>query len=139
MWNGLCPGQARISVPDVWQLRMAAETNRPPLFDQWRETKMSTTAPAKAAAQRIIVLCFPNLSFDILSRPGTGGTRRRTKTRTRITAMVNGRAILLEFDHYNPCVWRYRRVPRQPFGRKTPKRHVNVQPPGPSGRSALLG
>jgi hypothetical protein len=57
---------------------------------------MSTTAPTKATARSIIVVRFPNLSFDILNRQGTGGTRSRTKTRTAIKAIVNGRAILLD-------------------------------------------
>jgi len=71
---------------------------------------MSTTAPAKATAQSIIVLRFPNLSFDILSKPGTGGIRRRTKTRTTIRAMVNGRAIALEFYHHSPGTWGFRKL-----------------------------
>ena len=82
---------------------------------------MSTTAPAKATAQSIIVLRFPNLSFDILSKPGTGGTRRRTKTRTTIRAMVNGRAIALEFYHHSPGTWGFRKQ----TARKFDWRHVS--------------
>ena len=78
---------------------------------------MSTTAPAKATAQSIIVLRFPNLSFDILSKPGTGGTRRRTKTRTTIRAMVNDRAIALEFYHHSPRMWGFRKLTVGKFDR----------------------
>ena len=90
---------------------------------------MSTTAPTKATAHSIIVLRFPNLSFDILSRPGTGGTRSRTKTRTAIKAIVNGRAIVA-FYHHSPDMLSPKYPRTEPSGHAMPGAHLRIEGPG---------
>jgi hypothetical protein len=63
-------------------------------FSAYRlEMKITSAAPINEMAQSMIVFRFPHRWMPILSKPGTGGIKRRTATSATTKAIVKSNAM----------------------------------------------